>query len=314
MLGGVLAGLGAGSLWGLTFIAPRAIRPFTELDLALGRYAVFGLFSLALMVIPRFRSRNLSIRRFRLAVFLGGVGYVGYYIFAAYAIKLAGSTIPPLVVGALPIALAIIGNWQTRQVKWSALAIPLTMIVIGLLIVNAASIASAKSAKAQIEVILGTVSAFLAFVIWIFYGVVNSKVMLADDAPDALVWTGLQGIGAMICVLPLVPVTYFTGATALPGHALTSPEGLNFILWCLVLGIAGSWFATWLWIIASARLPLALSAQLIVSETIFALLYGFAYDRRWPLTSEWLGSGILILGVLIGVNVFRREKSIEAVG
>lgn len=305
MLVGILAGLATGALWGLTFVAPRAVRPFTELDLAVSRYALFGLISLALMLAPRFRPARLTPRLVGLSIFLGGVGYVAYYILAAYAVRLAGVAIPPLVIGALPIALAIVGNWSDPQVRWSRLILPLAMISAGLLVVNLSALGAAETPLARLDILLGTLCAVSAFTIWMAYGIVNSRVMLARDAPDTMVWTGLQGVGALICSIPLVPVALFSGSTAFGTVSLTSTEGLRFLAWSLLLGSAGSWLATWLWIYAARRLPLALSAQLIVTETLFALLYGFLYDRRWPSLAEASGAALLIAGVAIGVRLFR---------
>ena len=201
MLLGLIAGLATGALWGLTFVAPRAVQPYTELDLAISRYALFGLISLGLMILPRFRPVGLTLRLFGTAVFLGGVGYVAYYIFAAFAVRYAGVAIPPLVIGALPIALAIVGNWSDRQVRWSQLALPLAMIGAGLLIVNLSALSSAGTAETRADILFGTFCALCAFVIWMAYGIVNSRIMLASDAPDSLVWAGLQGVGAMISAL-----------------------------------------------------------------------------------------------------------------
>ena len=314
MLIGLLAGLATGALWGLTFVAPRAVQPFTELDLAMSRYAVFGLVSIALMVDPRFRPTKVSPHQLVVAIFLGALGYVGYYVLAAYAVRLAGLAIPPLIIGALPIALAIYGNWQNAHVKWSALALPLGMILTGLAIVNVSTLSSAVSAQQQSDILLGTFCAIGAFTIWMIYGVLNSKMMLSPDAPDTFVWTGLQGLGAMLSTLPLVPVAVFADLTALPTHSLSSPEGVRFIVWSVSMGVAGSWLATWFWVIASKRLPLALSAQLIVTETIFALIYGFAYDGRWPTFYEWLGTAMLISGVIGGVRLFRAKSATATVG
>lgn len=313
MLIGLLAGLATGALWGLTFVAPRAVQPFTELDLAMSRYAIFGLVSLALMIHPRFRPNRVTGRQFRAAIFLGAMGYVGYYVLAAYAVRLAGLAIPPLIIGALPIALAIYGNWQNAHVKWSSLALPLGMILVGLAIVNISTLSSAGDAEQRSDILLGTLCAIGAFAIWMVYGVLNSKMMLSADAPDTFVWTGLQGVGALLTTLPLVPVAILGNITAFPTHALSSPEGLRFVAWSVLLGVAGSWLATWFWVIASKKLPLALSAQLIVTETIFALIYGFAYDGRWPTFHEWLGTIILISGVIGGVRLFRRQDEV-AVG
>jgi drug/metabolite transporter (DMT)-like permease len=43
MLLGIIAGLTTCALWGLTFVAPRAVTPFTAWDLTIARYCIFGL-------------------------------------------------------------------------------------------------------------------------------------------------------------------------------------------------------------------------------------------------------------------------------
>jgi drug/metabolite transporter (DMT)-like permease len=309
MLIGIIAGLTTGALWGLTFVAPRAIQPFTEIDLAIARYAIFGIASLLLMVHPAFRPVRISRQRFFTAVLLGFLGYVSYYVAAAYAVRLAGPAIPPLIIGILPVALALIGNWQDRDVSWRVLAGPLVLISIGLAIVNVATLAHAPDVASRSNILVGAFCAFLALLVWICYAMINARIMRSGDAPGSLPWAGLQGIGSLLATLPLIPASWFYGLSALPSHALSSPEGLRFLGWALLLGIAGSWIATWCWVVASRRLPLALSAQLIIAETIFALIYGFIYERRWPVTAEWLGGGLQITGVVAAVAIYTRAAA-----
>ncbi|MCE3273346.1 MAG: protein of unknown function transrane, partial [Ramlibacter sp.] len=45
MLTGVLAGLAAGALWGLVFVAPRMAQGYGAVDVAAGRFVVYGLVS-----------------------------------------------------------------------------------------------------------------------------------------------------------------------------------------------------------------------------------------------------------------------------
>ena len=75
----------------------------------------------------------------------------------------------------------------------------------------------------------------------------------------------------------------------------------------LLLGLAASWLGTLLWNKASHLLPAALVGQLIVFETLSALLYAFLWYGRWPTAGEAAGIGLLVVGVLGGVRVFRRR-------
>jgi drug/metabolite transporter (DMT)-like permease len=45
--------------------------------------------------------------------------------------------------------------------------------------------------------------------------------------------------------------------------------------------------------------------QLIVSETLFALLYSFLWDGRWPQASEWAAALLFVLGILASVKAHR---------
>jgi drug/metabolite transporter (DMT)-like permease len=305
MLIGVLAGLAAGALWGLTFVAPLAVAPFTIIDFTVGRYVVFGLVSVALMALDRrFRPARggLSASALWTGLALGTLGYVCYFVATAYAVVLAGPAIPPLVIGLLPVVLAVIGNWNDRSAPWHRLAVPLLLIVVGTGMVNVHTLLDSPDGLSHGSVWLGTLVAVAALAIWVVYGVLNSRVMRSASAPGPLPWTGLQGIGAALGALPLLPWSAaFTGSAPV---ALADPAGLNFLFWVLLLAIPGSWIATWLWVVAAHRLSLALSAQLVVTESVFGLLYGFAWIGRWPSLAEALGAALQMGGVILAVRLF----------
>lgn len=239
------------------------------------------------MIDRRFRPVGIPIKKMAIALSLGGVCYVGYFVCTAFAVKLAGPALPPVIIGLMPVILAITANRRERAFDWRRLILPLAMIVVGLLLVNIATI-GAIGAPQRNDVMFGTGFAVLALLIWVVYGMANSAVMRATDAPDGMQWTGLQGIGAAIGSMMLLPFTSL---------GETSGDLGNFIAWSLLMGVAGSWLATWFWVIASRRLPLALAAQLIVAETVFGLLYGFIYEQRWPLIWEWAGCALQVAGV-----------------
>jgi drug/metabolite transporter (DMT)-like permease len=79
------------------------------------------------------------------------------------------------------------------------------------------------------------------------------------------------------------------------------------------MGIVGSWVATWCWSVASEKLPLAITAQLIVAETVFGLIFGFIYEYRLPDLTEYIGGALQILGITTTLYLFARttEQSKE---
>ncbi len=309
MLIGLMAGLAAGAFWGLTFVAPTAVKPYSEVDLAILRFLAFGMVSLALMASSkRFRPGTIKPRQMLLALWLGFSGYVVYYIFVAFSVSLAGPAIAPLVIGALPVLLAIYGNWQDGAVPWRLLALPLALIVAGLAVINGATIGAAATATQQSDVVLGFLLALCALANWFVYAVLNARALRAADTPDALGWTSLQGLGAAAGVMPLLAIAPLMGWSEIPARGFGGAEGMRLLWWAFLTGVIGSWIAQYFWTLASQRLPLALSAQLIVSETIFALGYGFAYKGRAPHWHEWLGAGLLLAGVVIGVRLFTAKR------
>jgi len=205
MLVGIVAGLFTGALWGLTFVAPRAIAPFSEVELAIARYGIFAIASLVLMLHPAFRPGRITGKLFLTAVLLGMMGYVLYYLCAAFAVRLAGAAIPPLIIGALPVVLAIIGNWNDKDVAWRLLAVPLGLIAAGLVTINAVTLSEAQDVESRNAILLGALSALAALGLWVVYAVVNARAMRSADAPASLPWTGLQGIGSGLGIIPLIP-------------------------------------------------------------------------------------------------------------
>ncbi|MGY2050920.1 DMT family transporter [Methylobacterium sp. JK268] len=308
MILGILAALTTGALWGLTFVAPRAVAPFSMVDLAIARYAVFGLASLGLMALDaRFRPDRPPARLLARGLALGAIGYVAYFICAARAVHLAGPVIPPLVIGALPVVLGVLGNWRDRDLPWRALAGPLALIGAGLLAVNAAALADSPDLLSRRAVLEGILWSAVALAIWIVYALLNEGAARQERAPAPLPWTGLQGLGAGLAVLPLLPLSSWAGSGWLPAGPLGG-EALRFAAWALLLGIPGSWLATWCWVVASRRLSLALAAQLIVSESVFGLIYGILYEARPPTGPELAGAVLIVVGVVAAIRAFERHR------
>ena len=62
MLRGILAGLAAGALWGLVFVAPRMAAGYSSVDLTAGRFLAYGVVAAAVMLMG-LRTRRLPTWR-----------------------------------------------------------------------------------------------------------------------------------------------------------------------------------------------------------------------------------------------------------
>ncbi|HWU63070.1 MAG TPA: DMT family transporter [Ensifer sp.] len=301
---GILAGLTTCALWGLTFVAPRAIAPFSAFDLAATRYGVFGLTCILLMLNRRFRPTGVPLRLWIFGILLGSVGYAGYFLLVSFAVNDAGAVIPPLITGLMPVLLPIIANARESALPWRALALPLGLVVIGLVVANASTLAHLNLENSS--VVSGALWATVALVVWIGYGIGNASVMRRPDAPDGLHWTGIQGVGSALSALLLLPkLSYGLFATA------SSGEIVNFAIWSISMALAASWIATWCWVYAAKHVPLALTSQLVIAETVFGLAFGLLYEQRFPTITEGAGAALQVLGVAMAVYVFGRNQRVE---
>ena len=298
---GIIAGLTTCALWGLTFVAPQIVVPYSPWDLTIARYGIFGVLSLALLLFRPFRQGPWTLAHVITALTLGSLCYVGYFVSAAFAVRFAGAAVPPLIIGLMPVALAIIANIKDRNLAWRRLAVPLAMILAGLVIVNLSTLLRAPP-SGRGTTWLGIFCASVSLVIWIIYGLANAQALRAAHNPGVLSWTCVQGIGAGLGSLMFLPLS-----SAFTAHHFAPDESARFWLWALIMGVAASWVPTYCWAEASRRLPLVLASQLIVAETIFGLAYGFIYEMRWPSLPEWGGALLQAVGVCLAIMLLARQ-------
>jgi drug/metabolite transporter (DMT)-like permease len=295
---GLFAGLAAGALWGLTFIAPLAAAPYTPLDLMLLRYLVFGLGSLAMLAPGGFALlRSLRQRDLLQLIALGGAGNVAYYGAMALAVPRIGSASVALIIGCVPVLLGLTG------IRWRLLARPLVLVAAGLLLVNGAALLDAGVDLQRTAT--GFALAFVALALWCWYGIANARAIARRPDLSDRQWTALTGIGTLLALLPAVPLCFASDLSAFPTHGVRDAGPL--FVWAVVLGLLCSWCATWAWSVTSRRLPVSLAAQLIVAETLFALLYGSLYQRQLPDLPQSVGAICLVAGVVWAIRTFQNN-------
>lgn len=90
--------------------------------------------------------------------------------------------------------------------------------------------------------------------------------------------------------------------------SLWEPTPTHFFIGVLFLGIVCSWLAICFWNDMSRRLTPALGGQMIIFETIFAVVYAHIMRQALPTTLMSAGMVLLLAGVFASVRVFHRTE------
>ena len=295
---GIGAGILAGSFWGLVFLAPILVPGFTPLQLSAGRYLAYGLVA-AVLVAPMWRRllRRLSWREWRQLAWLSLCGNIVYYLFVAQAVQSGGGVMTAIVIGLLPLSVTLVGSRDRGALPLRRLAPALLLGAAGLGCIAWQSLASSQGGGSA----LGLACAVGALVSWTIYAVANSRCLARLGGITAHEWSLLTGVmtGAQ-AVLLAIPAFMLGG----DGHA--GGEWLRFGGVVLAVAILCSVVGNGLWNYASRSLPLALTGQLIVFETIFASLYGFMWEARWPTGFEVAALVLMVGGVVSCASAHRK--------
>ena len=323
LLTGTLYALAAGLMWGLVFIAPTLLADYPATLLVVGRYLAFGLIALPLAWWDRARLADLTRADWLEALKLSAVGNLLYYLCLAAAIQRAGGPLPTMLIGTLPVVIAIASNLRSSaavrardgRLPWARLAPPLLLIAAGIACVNQAELQHLQH-RGGIDFqryAEGALLALAAVACWTWYPIRNADWLRAHKDRSATAWATAQGLATL--PLALLGYALLWGWTAWQGMAdgaivptavvseaatLAMPFGPRpaaFIGLMLAIGFFASWLGTLCWNEASQRLPPALSGQLIVFETVAALAYAFALRGQAPPALTLAGIVLLIAGV-----------------
>ena len=307
---GVAAALAAGLMWGLVFVAPLLLPDYPATLLTFGRYLAFGLVTLPIAWWQRVALRRLKRTDWWMAIKLSLVGNIIYYLALSAAIGLAGAPLPTLIIGTLPVVIAVCSNLGDRQFSWARLVPSLGLIGLGLLCVNADQLARLDAKDALTAYALGAVLAVVANAAWTWYPIHNARWLRAHPGHTSTTWASAQGIATLpMALVGLSASVAYLQATGDVRFATSvwGPEPMKFWWLMLAIGFGASWLGTLLWNIASKNTPTALTGQLIVFETLAALGYAYLVYQRAPSLTETAGIALLVLGVIVGVRALSRR-------
>jgi drug/metabolite transporter (DMT)-like permease len=310
MWAGVAFALAAGLMWGIVFVAPLLLPEYPAALLSMGRYLAFGLVALPMGWLDRAEIARLGRADWIESLKLVVVGNLLYYLCLASAIQRAGGPLPTMIIGTLPVVIAICANLRDHRrdgrLPWLRLAPSLLLIAAGIACVNQAEMAQLQGPAAgdRLRYASGVLLAIVAVACWTWYPLRNADWLRNHPGRNPRAWSTAQGL----TILPLAVAGYgllwlwvlFSGTPlAMP----FGPRPLAFIALMAAMGLCASWLGSLCWNQASQRLPTALAGQLIVFETLAALCYVFLLRGQWPPHLTVAGVGLLLAGVMWAVRI-----------
>jgi drug/metabolite transporter (DMT)-like permease len=304
LLSGSLFALAAGLMWGLVFVGPLLLPEYPAALQSFGRYLAFGLIALPLAWLDRAALRQLTRDDWIEALKLALVGNIVYYLFLASSIQRAGGPLPTMIIGTLPVVIAITSNLRDARrdgrLPWGQLAPSLLLIAAGIACVNHSELATLRADPSAdlARYAIGALLAVGAVACWTWYPIRNADWLRAHGGRNPRSWATAQGVATL--PLALLGYALWWGFTAWRGDTFPMPLGPRpwfFVGLMLAIGLLASWLGTLCWNEASQRLPTTLAGQLIVFETLSALAYAFVLRGRAPEALSLLGIGLLIAGV-----------------
>lgn len=299
---GIVFGLVACILWGITFVIPRVLHEASPVLVTLCRYIFFGSFSLGVLAFRRKEVRKtITKKHLKMSFFLSIMSNSLYYVLAVIGLRLVGVPFGSLVIGLVPITLVLFGREGTLNRKMYESC---GLIFIGLLCLNYQVFAGdSLSNESQFMKLVGVVVVFTCLTMWTIYGIQNGRYLKANPEIRGGIWTSLIGVMSLfslICMLPvLIPLA---GNPFTEWLGFSSDIKIKIILWSLLSGFLASWFAYTMWNKASKLLPTSFLGQIVVVETISAITADHIIDRSWPSAMTLIAVLFVLSGTYWGMK------------
>lgn len=311
LISNIMYALIADAFWGLAYIVPIILYNNTAVEITFGRYFIYGIFSVVILFIENKKIYKLiRCTIWKSAFLFAFCGNVGYYLFLVISIKLTGAAISTLIIGLLPITVALYGNYINYEFSFKKLLPSISIIFIGIFILDYASFKETTNTKFNMY---GIFCSLIALCLWTWYAVANAHFLKENKEFTPKIWSTITGVAAL-CLMPffvLILKIILPQSIRFSQMIMVDNQSLKFWGSALVLGIIVSWIGTVLWNKASNALPVSLAGQLTVGETVFGLTYSFLIALRLPNIIEFIGILTVIFGVLFGIKIVRRLKEIK---
>lgn len=308
---GIIFGLIAGASWGFAFLIPNMLSSFTSLEITLGRYFMYGLYSVLLFSLFKTNPFHISSKVWLVALLYAFIGNIGYFFFLVLGIKYAGATVATLINGIMPITISFCGNFLNREYPFRIILIPACSILVGVFLLYYGEQANVGGVNiVNDDFLLGLFCCMIALALWTWYGISNAHFLKKESQLSANLFASIIGIQTLMLVI-LTLIISWAANYSIVDNLIVQDQFSHYLIGVIILGVVASWIATWAWNQTSKRLPVAIAGMVIVFETLFGLLYAYIYHLRLPTVMEWGSIIFIIVGVTWGIwriSVHKQDK------
>jgi drug/metabolite transporter (DMT)-like permease len=283
---GMLAGIGAGMMFGTDFLPAQILKDFSSLEFYFGRAFFFGAFSLffcrrAVAAFVQFPLRD--------KVYVAALNAAGFWLYSLmlfWSIQHGSAIVSTIVVGTMPATIALASK-RIKDLGW-LFGAGLCVILAGLGVLHATSFAHLME-----HGFAAWILPFLCLGLWTWYAVGNASFVKKHPQLTKTDMVSIMGVMTFVILMAL-------GAAMIDIPRILHHEQFGaYVLWTAILGIGSSWAGFWLWNICSLRCPPTISGPLLVSETMFGLIYTFLYQQRLPTVSEGAAIFLFASGAML---------------
>jgi drug/metabolite transporter (DMT)-like permease len=280
---GLLAGLGAASIWGGMYVVSKVvldvIPPFALLSIRL----IMGAATLALVIYFRKSKPLFTKEQFWKSLLVGFVGYGISLGFQFVGTKLSTASNGSLVTSATPAFVLIFAPFLLGEKTTTRRIIALVISTLGVL-----AVIDPRNAELSPTLFWGNVCLLAAALTWALYSVLVRKVSQSGDLLTSSTVMLLGGLPSSLAVGAWEIHTQGVGAIT-PGII----GGLLF------LGIVSTAIAMFLWNYAFAEVPAAVASLTFFAQPVVGTLLGWFFLSE-IITPLFLAGGVLIsIGILI---------------
>jgi drug/metabolite transporter (DMT)-like permease len=309
MLRGIVFAIAACFVWGFIYVIPQFMPGFSSIEVAVGRYSVFGILSTLLFLKIRWGGEGRYPLHFWIrALYFSLISSIGYYTLLVIALRYSSPAICALILGTSPITIAIYGNWKSREIPFRSLWLPSLLILVGLAMINIPHLQKGVLSN----YLMGLFCSLLSLAAWTWYVVANSRFLKAYPHLNPVHWCTMIGVAALFWVILFGSILFFNHQIHFEKFQVMNTDLIHFIIGSLALGLFCSGLAEFLWNRASFYLPVALAGQLTILESLFAVLFVFVIDRSLPPLMEGFGMALQLIAILYAIRLFTSsQRSLE---